>query len=268
MIPLEDGSASGPFALIQGLPVHPLVVHAAVVFVPLAAIGLILMALIPKVGQKLGWLVTLTAGVALGAAFVAKESGEQLEKMVGEPGFDHAQWGDRMTIVAGVLFLACLLMWLVRARGSGGCLTIGAVVVSLVVAGASLFFIFKVGDTGARSVWEGEVSTDTSATAEPSATPEPSASPTATATGAATFTAAQVAKHNTATDCWTSINGTVYQRHVVDRPTPGWCPADPQPVRHRRDQRVRRPAPGPAEAGADPGRLRGRHPGLTPRADR
>jgi len=59
-------------------------------------------------------------------------------------------------------------------------------------------------------VWEGEVSTDASATAEPTATPEPSASPTATATGAATFTAAQVAKHNSASDCWTSINGTVY----------------------------------------------------------
>lgn len=215
MIPLEDGSASGPFALIQGLPVHPLVVHAAVVLVPLAALGLIVMAFIPKFGAKLGWLVTLTAAVAAGFAFVAKESGEQLEIMVGEPGFDHAEWGDRMPIVAGVLFLACLVLWLaqrswVKREDAGKGLVVILGIVGVVVAAASLFFIYKVGDTGARSVWEGEVSTDASATAEPTATPEPSASPTATATGAATFTAAQVAKHNSASDCWTSINGTVY----------------------------------------------------------
>lgn len=220
MVPLDDeGPASGPFALIQGLPVHPLVVHAAVVLIPLAALGLILMSLIPKFGAKLGWLVTLTALVATGAAFVAKESGEQLEKMVGEPGFDHAEWGDRMPVVAGILFLACLILWLAqrswakREGGNGLMVILG--IVGIFVAGASLFFVYKVGDTGARSVWEGEVSTS-SAPAEsdddaptPQASASPAESASATATTAA-ITAAEVAQHNTPDDCWTSINGTVY----------------------------------------------------------
>lgn len=197
--------SASPFALIQGLPVHPLVVHAAVVFVPLAAIGLILMALIPRFAAKLGWLVTLTAGVAIGAAFVAKESGEQLEELVGEPGFDHATWGDRMPLIAGVLFVVTLVLWLLRRRGSGGVLGVLVSIIGIAVAAGSLFWIYKVGDTGARSVWEGEVAVDAAA---PAPTDSPSAEPSVKA--AAAITAADVAKHNTPDDCWTSINGTVY----------------------------------------------------------
>ena len=45
-------SDGGAFALINGLPVHPLVVHLAVVMVPLAAIGLIVMAAWPKFSRR------------------------------------------------------------------------------------------------------------------------------------------------------------------------------------------------------------------------
>ena len=82
-----------PFALVDGLPVHPLVVHAAVVFIPLAALGLILIGLIPRLAVKLGWLVALTAAVAFGAAFVTAESGEALAELIGEPGsFSRQSW--------------------------------------------------------------------------------------------------------------------------------------------------------------------------------
>ena len=84
-VPAEDG----PFALIDGLPVHPLVLHAAVVFIPLTALGLIVMAVIPRFGARLGWLVSASGLVALGASFITKESGEALADLIGEPGFDH-----------------------------------------------------------------------------------------------------------------------------------------------------------------------------------
>ena len=204
-----------PFALVDGLPVHPLVVHAAVVFIPLAALGLILIGLIPRLAVKLGWLVALTAAVAFGAAFVTAESGEALAELIGEPGFDHAEWGDRMPVVAGVLFATVIVVWLVqrmlaRRESGGGLIKVLVGLISVVVAGASLFMVFKTGDTGARSVWEGEISAvGSEPTAEPtsgSATTGAAPSPTPTAT----YTAAQVATHNSPGDCWTSINGVVY----------------------------------------------------------
>jgi hypothetical protein len=42
----QDGP--GPFDTVAGLPVHPLVVHAAVVLLPLSAIGLVTIILVPR----------------------------------------------------------------------------------------------------------------------------------------------------------------------------------------------------------------------------
>ena len=151
-------AAEGPFSVIGGIPVHPLVVHAAVVFVPLAAIGLLVMAVWPKFGARFGWIVWGLALIATGASFVAKESGESLEAMVGEPGFDHATWGDRMPLIAGVLFVAALALWLVQRSSAGTALVAIAGVVATVVAVANLYWIVQVGHTGAESVWKGEVS--------------------------------------------------------------------------------------------------------------
>ena len=45
-----------------GLPAHPLIVHAAVVLVPLAAIGTIVIAVSAKARLHIGWIVVaLTA---------------------------------------------------------------------------------------------------------------------------------------------------------------------------------------------------------------
>jgi uncharacterized membrane protein len=66
------------FELINGLPVHPLVVHAAVVFVPLTLLGTLIIAVKRSWRKALGWWVVLLAFVTVGMAFVAKESGEAL----------------------------------------------------------------------------------------------------------------------------------------------------------------------------------------------
>lgn len=220
-IPLDDeGPASGPFSLINGLPVHPLVLHVTVVFIPLAALGLILMALLPRFGARFGWVVSATAAVALAFSFVTKESGEQLEKIVGEPGFDHAEWGDLIPIVAGVLFLMTVILWLAQRSwakksdgGKGLIIILG--ILSVVVAGASMFMVYMAGDTGAKSVWEGEVSADTSA---PVQTTVASPAPTSTTTA---YTIADVQAHGTSGDCWTVINGTVYNVTAWEAQHPG-----------------------------------------------
>ena len=43
------------FDQINGLPVHVLVLHAAVVFVPLLALGAVVYALVPRWRPRMGW---------------------------------------------------------------------------------------------------------------------------------------------------------------------------------------------------------------------
>lgn len=146
--------SGGPFDLINGIPVHPLVVHAAVVFVPLTALGLIAMAIWPRFSARYGWLVVGSAAIAALSSFAAKQSGEALEERVGEPGFDHADLGELMPIFAAVLLVAVLALWLVDRRPAPRRgLRIAVAIVGVLIAVANLVWVFRVGDSGAKSVW-------------------------------------------------------------------------------------------------------------------
>lgn len=161
---LAEGSG-GPFDVINGLPVHPLVVHAAVVLVPLTALGLLAMAIWPRFSGRYGWVVAVSGLLATGSSFAAKESGEVLEGRVGEPGFDHAELGDLMPIFAGVMLVAVIALWLIdrRAPADGPAprrgLRIAVAVVGVLIALGNLFWVYRVGDSGAKSVWSARVTT-------------------------------------------------------------------------------------------------------------
>jgi uncharacterized membrane protein len=165
---LSEGSG-GPFDLVNGIPVHPLVVHASVVLIPLTALGLIAMAIWPRFSARHGWLVVASGVVASLSSFAAKESGEVLEGRVGEPGYDHAELGDVMPIFAAVLLIVVVVLWLIdrRAPAEGPTrrrgLRIAVAVVGVVVALANLFWVYRVGDSGAKSVWSGRVAASTPA---------------------------------------------------------------------------------------------------------
>ncbi len=98
------------FDTIAGLPLHALVVHAVVVLVPLAVIGTIAVAVVPRWSRRYGWLVVLCSGVATGSAVVAKQSGEQLASRVGVPP-DHFSVARWLPWVVLALFVADLLLW-------------------------------------------------------------------------------------------------------------------------------------------------------------
>ncbi len=66
------------FDTVFGLPTHALVVHLAVVVVPVAAIASVLVACRPPWLSRAGWWVVGLDAVAVLTAFVAKESGEKL----------------------------------------------------------------------------------------------------------------------------------------------------------------------------------------------
>ena len=174
--------SDSPFDLINGIPLHPLVVHAAVVLVPLSALGVLLMAAVPRFSRKLGWLVVLGALAATGACFVAKLAGQQLAARIGEPGFDHQSLGDLMPWFATGLAVVAAGLWLVDRRHTGelptprGGLGIVVAVLAGAVALGNLVWVYRVGDSGARSVWSGVVET----TELPPPTPSPTLTPSPT----------------------------------------------------------------------------------------
>ena len=154
------------FDLVNGLPVHPLVVHAVVVLLPLATLGTIAIAVRPAWRRAYGPLVVACAAVATVLIPVATSSGEALEKHVGDPG-RHAELGDQLIWFAiPMLVLAAALWWLDRravaaagsSTGSSGTGVVRVVAVLAVVAAlATTVQVYRVGDSGARAAWGDQV---------------------------------------------------------------------------------------------------------------
>ncbi len=64
---------------IAGIPAHPLLVHAVVVLLPLAAAGAMALAVRPSWRRKYAWPVLGLTLVGVGSVPLAVEAGEQLE---------------------------------------------------------------------------------------------------------------------------------------------------------------------------------------------
>lgn len=225
-IPLEGGL----FSSIAGLPLHPLVVHLAVSVLPLAALAQVALVIWPRLARRYASLTL--AGLAVGtlAAFVAKESGEELAQQVGEPA-QHAAYGDVLPLLAAVLLLLALGWFVLQrrdAKSSAGrsTMTLAAGIVASLAAVATLGLTVLVGHSGAVAVWGDAVSASSDAappTETTSAAPSPASTPTASAarpSASATpkpssaapnsFSLAAVAKHASAASCWTAVNRSVY----------------------------------------------------------
>jgi uncharacterized membrane protein len=161
------------FDLINGLPIHPLVVHAVVVLLPLACVGTVAIALRPAWRERYGVLVVAAAAVSTALLPVATSSGEELERHVGDPG-QHAELGDQLIWFAiPLLALALALVWLERRRRrdqapgnvdgtvDGTSTRTRAVhvvaVLAVVAALATSVQVYRVGDSGARAAWGDQV---------------------------------------------------------------------------------------------------------------
>jgi len=103
------------FDLIAGLPVHILIVHSAVVLIPLAAIGTILIAARPKALRLFGAATVIGATVGVIASVIATLSGNQLAQRVGWPK-EHANYGEIFPFAAMAFLLLLIVFW-VYARG-------------------------------------------------------------------------------------------------------------------------------------------------------
>jgi hypothetical protein len=98
---------------ILGLPPHPLIVHATVVLVPLAALAVVLHAFVPRARARLG---LVTPGLALTAMVLvplSTSSGEQLQSQVRDTRLvdQHARLAEGLLPwVIGLFVVAVLLV--------------------------------------------------------------------------------------------------------------------------------------------------------------
>jgi hypothetical protein len=160
------------FEEFMGIPAHPLLVHAAVVFVPLLALLTIGYALVAPIRPHTRWVLGLLAVGAPIAAFLTKLSGDAfLERMQAAnrvtPEFlprlqTHQDFGD-MTLYAtiGLAVVALALVWFVPPRTvegvrPGRALTLALQALSVLAAGVAIYYVFRTGDSGAKAVWEGQ----------------------------------------------------------------------------------------------------------------
>jgi len=147
---------SEPFGMLAGLPLHPLLVHSAVVLVPLVAIGALVMSYLPSFSRRHGKLILILAVIAQVSVFLAKMSGEAFAEILDKDVEKHAELGEIAPLVTIPMVALIYLRWRMDRAGS----TTGSVVirrlisVALVIASlVSLVVIFLVGHSGASSVW-------------------------------------------------------------------------------------------------------------------
>lgn len=145
------------FDTVLGLPLHPLVVHAVVVLGPLAAVMLLAYAVVPRWRYGLRIPLLLMSAAAAGSAFVAQEAGEALEHLTAEPGFDHAEKGDRAFLALVLLFVVTVVVVLLATPLPAPSRVALATVLAVLAAGAAVVAVVMAGHSGAQSVWEGRI---------------------------------------------------------------------------------------------------------------
>jgi hypothetical protein len=155
---------------VNGLPLHVLVVHAVVVFVPLAALGVLIAAAWPAARRRLGLLPAATAGVALALVPVTTAAGEWLKaRLPSAPLIErHAALGDDLLPWSIAVFVLAALLWGYDRFGPrlAGRIPAGVVraipwvllLLSVTAAVGSVIAVVLIGESGARAVWEGSYS--------------------------------------------------------------------------------------------------------------
>ncbi len=136
-----------------GLPLHPLVVHGAVVLIPLAALGALAVLASAWVRKRYGWLTVLIAIAGAGSAIMARLSGPILAETRGAgPTFEaHMMWGQLAPFPAVALALLLPGALLVEQRSRGAWWALMALTGAAAIA--ALVLVALTGHSGATAVW-------------------------------------------------------------------------------------------------------------------
>jgi hypothetical protein len=159
-----------------GLPAHPLIVHAALALVPLAAVLTVVAAVWPAGRRCIGWVAVVVAAVAVVSIKLAQGSGEQLQHQVQETDLveEHAEMGDEMLLPAIGLLVGAVIVTLAGRSGDrrpqpepgtgstavatgvrgAGAVSVVVGVVALATSGWAVYELARVGHSGAKAVWD------------------------------------------------------------------------------------------------------------------
>lgn len=145
-----------------GLPAHPLVVHAAVVLLPLAVLGTILTAAIPRSRRHYAPVALGMALVATIAVGLAQGSGESLEERVDETELVEEHTGQGETVLPWAIALAIVAAgvtaapYIARRHPDLSPTTVTAVlVIAALISGiGATWTVIDVGHSGAKATWD------------------------------------------------------------------------------------------------------------------
>lgn len=152
-----------------GIPAHPLLVHIPVVLIPLATVGVILMAIRPSWWVRYQWPTIVISGVGTIGAILAAGSGEGLEEAVEDTASRpvlraHVEAGEVARTVSIVFFAVLVAVvvvvpwWMKRRAADAGngsprwLRTMTSIVLVITALGAS-WTVYDAGHSGAKSVW-------------------------------------------------------------------------------------------------------------------
>lgn len=146
----------------QGIPLHPLVVHFAIVFLLLVASAQVLAVALPRFRAWVGWGLPLAGVVTAAIAKITTITGDDLSDTRNTALVEtHEDWGERLEQLGFALAAATVVYWLVTSPWGRAKLgdrlptwaspVIG--VVAAVIAVATLVVTTITGHTGATAVW-------------------------------------------------------------------------------------------------------------------
>ncbi|KAA1399907.1 DUF2231 domain-containing protein [Aeromicrobium ginsengisoli] len=143
----------------HGLPLHPLIVHATVVIVPLAALTVLLAALWPRFRAWAGPLPTGLSLVGLALVPLSTSTGETLERHVAHSALleRHTHladgllpWMIGLAVVASISFA---VQRLGRAKSVHRSIPIVLAVLTLIVVVGATVQVVRIGESGAKAAW-------------------------------------------------------------------------------------------------------------------
>ncbi|GAA0898588.1 DUF2231 domain-containing protein [Pseudonocardia zijingensis] len=159
--------------VIDGIPLHPLVVHAVVVLLPLAALGAVVVAVRRSWRRVLGLPVLLVAVAGVAAVPLATSTGNQLWAVLGaqnpviETHVQRASWLLPAALVFLLLLGGALLTELASVRAEAGAhaapaatatqyrVATGLSALAALTGLAVTAIVVWVGHAGSTAVWQG-----------------------------------------------------------------------------------------------------------------
>jgi hypothetical protein len=163
--------------LWAGLPAHPLFIHVPVVLIPICVLAALACAARPGLLDRYGIPICAVAIIAMSSIFLAMQAGGALRGALhlhGEAAHLIAEHSSAATVlaIAFTALTALLILTFSAHRISGGAPTglaiadtvLGSAIVYallrvllVVFALIAAYYVFRVGDLGAKAVWAGRL---------------------------------------------------------------------------------------------------------------